>query len=227
MAHPEQQGLYVANPRSEVAWFLPAGARTVLDVGCGRGGFGTSLRSAYGSDVRLVGLEPVPDQAAAARASGDWDAVHVGYFPDDLPGDEGPFDLVVFNDVLEHMVDPWHALRACHDHLRPGGRVLATIPSIQYAPVLLKVARGRWDYADDGTLDRTHLRFFTRATMVEMFEACGFRVDSCAGVNSVENRWASDPNRVRRLAKRGLARALGDARYVQFVVVATSVEDRS
>lgn len=227
MAHPVQQAVYVANPRNEVAGLLPAAAQTILDVGCGRGGFASSLRRAYGSGARLVGLEPVLDQAETARASQAWDAVHHGYFPDDVPGTEGPFDLIVFNDVLEHMVDPWSALRACHDHLVPGGRVFATIPSIQYAPVLIRVARGRWDYTDDGTLDRTHLRFFTRATMVEMFEDCGFRVDSCTGVNSVENRWAGDPNRIRRLAKRGLARALGDARYVQFVVVATSLDERS
>lgn len=227
VAQPAQQGLYVTNPRDEIASLLPAGIRSVLEVGCGRGGFGSSLRRTYGDRADLVAVEPVPEQAEAARAAGVWDAVHHGYFPDDLPPGCGPFDLIVFNDVLEHMVEPWAALRACHDHLVPGGRILATIPSIQYAPALIKVARGRWDYTDDGTLDRTHLRFFTRATMVEMFEDCGYRVDSCTGVNSVEKRWATDPSRLRRLAKRGLARALGDARYVQFVIVATSVEDRS
>ncbi len=71
-----------------------------------------------------------------------------------------------------------------------------------------------------GTLDRTHVRFFTRATMVEMFERAGYTVELCEGINSVRQEWKQDPSRPRRLAKLLLVRALGDARFLQFVVVA-------
>ena len=114
--------------------------------------------------------------------------------------------------MLEHILEPEDLLNALHEHLAPGGRVLATIPSIQYAPVVWRLIRGRWDYADIGTLDHTHVRFFTRATMCEMFERAGYVVESCTGTNSV-NRF------VPKLAK-PFVKALGNSQYVHFVVVA-------
>ena len=84
----------------------------------------------------------------------------------------------------------------------------------------MNLLRGRWDYTDRGTLDRTHVRFFTRATMVEMFERAGYTVELCEGINSVRQEWKQDPSGPRRLAKLLLERALGDARFLQFVVVA-------
>lgn len=209
---PPQQAVYGDSRREEVAPYIPRGSRTVLEVGCGRGGFGLTLRSALGAQARIVGVEAVPEQAAIAAEDHGFDAVATGYFPEALPEGEGPFDLVVFNDVLEHMLEPEDLLIALHEHLLPGGRVLATIPSIQYAPVVWRLIRGRWDYADIGILDRTHVRFFTRATMCEMFERAGYVVESCTGTGSVDRF-------VRKLAK-PFVRALGNAQYLQFVVVA-------
>ncbi|MCL2541997.1 MAG: class I SAM-dependent methyltransferase [Nocardioidaceae bacterium] len=218
MSHPPQQDVYGFDRRPEVAPYVPRSARSVLEIGCGRGGFARTLRELLGPDARLVGVEPVAESAAAARAAGDLDEVVEGFFPEAVP--EERFDLVVVNDVLEHMLDPWAALRSCHRFLAPGGRVVASLPSIQYAPVVWQLLRGRWDYTDDGTLDRTHVRFFTRATMVELFETTGYDVERTAGIASVVDRWATDPLAPRRWLKRGLARALGDAAYCQFVVVA-------
>jgi 2-polyprenyl-3-methyl-5-hydroxy-6-metoxy-1,4-benzoquinol methylase len=209
---PPQQAVYEDSRREEVAPYIPRGSRTVLEVGCGRGGFGLTLRSALGPQARIVGVEAVPEQAEIAAHDHGFDAVATGYFPEALPEGEGPFDLVVFNDVLEHILEPEDLLNALHEHLVPGGRVLATIPSIQYAPVVWRLVRGRWDYADIGTLDRTHVRFFTRATMCEMFERAGYVVESCTGTNSV-NRF------VPKLAK-PFVKALGNSQYVHFVVVA-------
>lgn len=216
---PPQQAVYEDSRREEVAPHIPRGSRNVLEVGCGRGGFGLTLRSALGPQARIVGVEAMPEQAAVASDDHGFDAVATGYFPEALPEGEGPFDLVVFNDVLEHILEPEDLLRALHDHLSPGGRVLATIPSIQYAPVVWRLIRGRWDYADIGTLDRTHVRFFTRATMCEMFERAGYVVESCTGTNSVGRFAASFPAPVRPFAK-PLVRLLGDSQYVHFVIVA-------
>lgn len=221
-----QQDIYVSNPRLEVGKWVPLDSHCVLDIGCGAGGFGATLRGKLGGSARIDGIEAVEKQAGVARRSGNYGEVIKGYFPDDMPGDSPRYDLLVFNDVLEHMLEPWSVLKQAHANLSPSGRVLATIPSIQFAPVLWQVARGRWDYTDDGTLDRTHVRFFTRRTMIEMFEDAGYRVDSVHGVNSIAERWATDPKLARRVAKLGLARLLRDAQYIQFVVVATSVHNQ-
>lgn len=217
---PQQQDVYVDNARLDVSPFIPAGATRVLDVGCGSGGFGPTLRAALGSDATVVGLEAVASQAESARLGHGFDEVVTGYFPEALEGRPERYDAVFFNDVLEHIVDPWSVLREVPRFLAPGGRVVAAIPSIQYAPVVFKLLRGRWDYVDQGTLDRTHVRFFTKATMVEMFDSCGYDVLSCVGANTMGRRWAASDNPLLKAAARVLPLPFGDMRFVHFVVVA-------
>ncbi|GAA2493540.1 class I SAM-dependent methyltransferase [Terrabacter carboxydivorans] len=214
MSDLPQQDIYHDNARLDVAPYIPAGARSVLEVGCGKGGFGPTLRRALGDRARIVGIEAVPAQAAVARSGHGFDEVVDGYFPQALTGEER-FDLVCFNDVLEHVVDPWATLGAATDLLQPGGHVLAAIPSIQYAPVTISLLRGRWDYTDEGTLDRTHVRFFTRGTMTEMFDRAGLDVVTCAGVNSVyEQRWSR-----RSPLRRAWTTLMPDAEWLHFVVL--------
>lgn len=214
MAAPSgpQQSLYEVGDRPEVVPFVPSDVASVLDVGCGAGGFGGLLRDRLGSRLRLVGVEPMDVAAELARAAG-FDEVVEGFYPNALRSSER-FDCVVFNDVLEHMVDPWSALARAKEHLGPNGVVVASLPSIIYLPVIARVlARRRWDYTGAGTLDRTHLRFFTKATMIEMFEGCGYQVDRIQGINNqwYTGRWA----KVRRLAP-----LFGEYQWLQFVVVA-------
>ena len=221
--HPEQS-TYAEDPRHDVRRHLAGLAAPIpasaLDVGCGRGGFGPTLRAALGPQARLVGLEAVPQSAAIAREGHEFDEVIDGYFPDALEGRDDTFDLICFNDVLEHILDPWQILAEARARLAPGGRVLAAIPNIAYAPATLALLKGRWDYTDDGILDRTHVRFFTRATMVEMFERAGLTVELCEGMNGLfEQRWSHDPMPLRRVLKSGLARALGDRQFLHFLVV--------
>lgn len=212
---PPQQDVYHYNLRPEVAAFIPTGVRSALDVGCAVGGFGETLRDRLGADARLVGVDPVEDAAARARAAGNFDAVHTGYFPSVLPHDEA-FDLVCFNDVLEHTVDPWDILRRTRPHLTPSGHVLACIPNVQYAPVVWDLLRGRFAYTESGVLDRTHLRFFTRSSMIDLFESTGYEVVSCEGVNNI----IRDVPAFGRGHRRKLRHLLGQAQWVQFVVVA-------
>ena len=221
MSHPPQQALYHDISRSDVQPFIPSTARSALDVGCSRGGFGPTLRSALGPTARIVGVEAVAEQAAIARDGHGFDEVIEGYFPDAMAGRVEQFDLVCYNDVLEHLLDPWSVLVETRRYLAPGGHVLAAIPSIQFAPVLWRLVRGRWDYTDSGTLDRTHLRFFTRATMVEMFEQAGYRVERCVGANSLAGEWWRSRGDFVSSVKRLLLPAMGDLKFVHFVLVAS------
>ena len=167
-----------------------------------------------------VGVEPHQEWADVARGRG-YDLVIEGLMPEALRSLDETFDCLVFNDVLEHMVDPWSTLRESRSWVAPGGSVVASIPSIEYLPVLYRlVRRSRWDYVDEGTLDRTHLRFFTRQTMVEMFEGAGYEVQSVVGIHSA----LQEHERWRRL--RLLAPLIGDRQWLQFVVVARPTAGR-
>ena len=219
--HPQQQDIYYANPRPDVEPSIPRGARSVLDVGCSRGGFGTTLRKVLGPEARLVGVEAVRASADAARDSGAFDEVVDCYYPDALAGRDDRFDAVFFNDVLEHIVDPWQVLVDVKNHLTPFGVVVAAIPNVQYLPVVVDLFKGHWNYADEGILDRTHVRFFTRSTMFDMFDAAGYDVVDCRGANNNLSAWlAKDPKPWRRRVKTMLADRSGDRRFMHFVVTA-------
>lgn len=225
---PAQQDAYGDERRADLAQFVPAHASSVLDVGCAHGGFAMTLRGVLGPDARLVGIEAVPAAAEAARRH--LDQVYDGYFPDDLPPDAERFDLLCFNDVLEHMLDPWSAVDAAARHLQPGGRILASIPNVRYGPHLEKLWRGRWDYEDTGILDRTHVRFFTDRTIREMFEQAGYIIEVFAGINSAwRGEWRPTRTRGRRDLLLWPFRSVGrsilqlrhpDIRWRQFAVVA-------
>lgn len=211
-----QQDIYHDIPREDVAPFIPAAARSALDVGCSGGGFGRTLRRVLGAQAHIIGVEAVPTRAAEARVGHGYDEVVEGYFPDALAGRDDMFDAVFFNDVLEHVLEPGALLEEVRLRLNPTGVVVAAIPSIQYAPVVRALLAGRWDYADSGTLDRTHVRFFTRATMMELFERSGYDIALCEGINSATALdW-----RTRTIKRRLWLRLFPDSEWLQFVIVA-------
>jgi 2-polyprenyl-3-methyl-5-hydroxy-6-metoxy-1,4-benzoquinol methylase len=174
---------YPFSERREMLAFVPPAARSVLDVGCGPGGFGQSLRQDDPSR-ELWAVEV--DEEVAAGAARFYDRLVVGEFPGAVAGEGRTFDCVVFNDVLEHTVDPWAVLRSTVPLLAPGGAVVASIPNVRNVSVVLDlVVRGNWTYRDIGILDRTHLRFFTSRSIRALFADCGFAVEAMGGINPV------------------------------------------
>ena len=182
MNGPVKDAAYYGRPRREMRRFVPADARRLLDVGCGAGAFAAGLKDERpGLEVWGVEMDP----AAAARASDVLDRVLVGDAAAVLPGlAAGRFDCVVLNDVLEHVMGPEALLAALRPLLAPGGRVVASLPNVRHWTVVADlVFRGRWEYTDEGILDRTHVRFFTRASLPGLFAAGGFALESVTGIN--------------------------------------------
>jgi O-antigen biosynthesis protein len=165
---------YYSHPRPEVRALFPPSARFVVDVGCGAGTLGAAIKREHpGTQVR--GIEIVPE--AAARAAQVLDDVVVGSGDGAMPESWPPPDCVILADVLEHMADPWAALRRWRARIRDGGYLLVSLPNAAHSSVIAGLWRGRWDYVDEGVLDRTHLRFFTRATALELVTGLGFEVE--------------------------------------------------
>jgi SAM-dependent methyltransferase len=167
---------YFGNVRREILPLLPASSARVLELGCGRGDTLAYLKR-EGRCAWAGGVELFPAAAAVARERLDWllegDAERL-----DISLEPESLDLVLCLDVLEHLVDPWAMLRRLVALLRPGGAVVASIPNVRHMHVVLPLLfRGRFEYADEGLLDRTHLRFFTRRSAVDLLEGAGLRVD--------------------------------------------------
>lgn len=164
---------YYSSQRQDLIDLVPPGYRSVLDVGCGEGNNTPYLRQK--GVTYVAGIELTPENAAIARTQ--MDEVWCGSVEAELPFHEGQFDLIICADVLEHLVDPWAALRKLRNLLSSGGYVLASIPNLRYLPVLFELfVKGRFRYVPAGVLDRTHLRFFTRLEIINLFEVAGFEI---------------------------------------------------
>ena len=150
----------------------------ILEVGCSSGYFGASLKE-LGHVV--WGIEPF--ETAARAASEVLDRVFIGVietFFKEFPTEQ--FDVIVFGDVLEHIADSESVLLVCKRYLSPGGRVVASIPNVAHLSIRTMLLEGRWSYGDLGILDRTHLRFFTRDSAIDMFTQTGYEVHQIATV---------------------------------------------
>lgn len=202
---------YYAAERADMLKYIPPGIRTTLEFGCGLGGFSALLKNRLGTESWAVEI----DETAAREAAGKLDKV--------IPGDalanidqipDHYFDCVIFFDVLEHLIDPYRLLAATCAKLTPAGIVVASIPNIRFYRTLVDlVVHGNWEYKNEGILDRTHLRFFTRRSIVQMFQELGFRILTLEGINPTVSR-------TYRILNLLSLHALADARYRQFVVVA-------
>jgi hypothetical protein len=82
----------------------------------------------------------------------------------------------VFGDVLEHLRDPWAVLAWAATRLRNGGIAVVSVPNAVHWTARREIARGRFPLRDWGTFDRTHLRWFTRASARELLEGAGLAV---------------------------------------------------
>lgn len=150
----------------------------VLDVGCFCGGSGRWLKMKY-AGCEVVGIEPL--SAAAEQAAVIYERIiNKPLEQIDFKGegiDQGRFDTIIAADVLEHMVNPWASLERLGQLLMPGGAIYASIPNVRNLRVLQGLAEGKWLYEGAGILDISHLRFFTRAQIIDMFTQTGWIVD--------------------------------------------------
>jgi SAM-dependent methyltransferase len=204
---------YGHSARNEMHRFVPDTARRILEVGCNTGGFGAALKMSRG--VEVWGVEP--DAKAAAQAAAQLDKVIQSPFTDGIDIPNGYFDALVFNDVLEHMVDPWIALRLATEKLAAGGVVVASIPNLRHIDNLQHIlVDADFRYESHGVRDRTHLRFFTRKSARRLFEESGFEILLDQGINA---SWWS-PSVIRRIVFRLLGDKVADTKFQQFAFVA-------
>jgi 2-polyprenyl-3-methyl-5-hydroxy-6-metoxy-1,4-benzoquinol methylase len=163
---------------------------------------------------RVVGIEP--DAGDAAQAEKLCDRVlprRLENIREEFPGE---FDAILFGDVLEHLIDPSEALARVRPWLSERGVVVASVPNLGHWSIVADLLEGRFDYVPYSILSGTHVRFFTRRTVEELFEACGYRVES---TDTVTFDLSPEGSRKLELLK-ALPGASPDLTAAEFVVVA-------
>ncbi|PJI99187.1 GT2 family glycosyltransferase [Acidovorax sp. 69] len=149
---------------------------TVLDLGCGSGALGQHLSEAKGCTLDGVTLS----EAEATHARPHYRRLVVDNLEScDLVATfaDQRYDFIVCADVLEHLSRPEQVLEACRQLLLPGGKLLISVPNAGYSGLIAELLEGEFLYREEGLLDRTHLRFFTRKSLARFLG---------------EHRWAPD-----------------------------------
>lgn len=202
---------YYHAPRNDMLPFVPHGAKRILEVGCAAGEFGALLKRERNAEVWGIEL----NETMAREAAQKLDRVLVGDALEQIQALSEPrFDCVVCNDVLEHLSDPWTVLRTIPNLLYNGGRVVASLPNFRYVHNLIDIViKGDFAYTDSGILDRTHLRFFTKKSILQLFEETGYELEVLQGINPTMSRKFAWLNRL-------LMNRLEDTRWLQYACVA-------
>ncbi len=169
---------YFVEFREEIVPLLPAGPiERVMDLGCGSGETSGYLKS-IGKFKWVCGVEGSPDAAVVAKRKLD-QVVEGDIEKIDFPFPKNHFDVILALDILEHLVDPWSTVETLKGLLKPEGRLIVSIPNIRHYSVLLPLLfLDDWRYTQEGLLDSTHIRFFTRTSCISLFKSLGFEIET-------------------------------------------------
>jgi 2-polyprenyl-3-methyl-5-hydroxy-6-metoxy-1,4-benzoquinol methylase len=173
-----QPTTYFNADRDDFLQFLNSAGKfgEVLDIGCAAGSLGSRLVESDLAEA-VDGIEINP--AAAAKASQRLRTVWHGSVEDLLPKIPLPaYSLIIMADSLEHLVDPWQVLRDLQENSSPETKIAVSVPNLREKNVILPLLfQGRFQYQDAGVMDRTHLHFFTRSSLIALLSDTGWSVE--------------------------------------------------
>lgn len=206
---------YYRNRREDMLRFVPAHRRKVLEVGCGAGDFIASIPGCK----EKWGVEPTDaakeaDQKLTRAFQGTFDEVKHNLL-------ENYFDVIICNDVIEHMVDHRAFLTEIQKYLAPGGVLIGSMPNVCFYDNMFRaIFENEWEYLDAGVLDRTHLAFFTTKSFRRALEKAGYQVIKIQGTH-YDYRFSQDwRGRLYRLLAKTIGKLslgrLSHMRHMQF-----------
>ncbi|PYN79102.1 MAG: hypothetical protein DMD97_05185 [Candidatus Rokuibacteriota bacterium] len=194
--------------------------RRLLDVGAADGLLSCQL-TASGWRVTAIEGDPALAQAGARHC----ERMITANLDRELPDCGGPFDVIVYGDVLEHLVDPLRVLVELDRSLAPGGFVIISVPNIAHLWIRLLLLVGHFDYLDRGILDHSHLRFFTERSLRAMVADAGLDITRFTATpaplyqilpESWHKPWVAATHAINARIARNARRLLG----YQFIVLA-------
>lgn len=168
---------YFAHARRDIEHLLPQQARRILEIGCSSGATLAWLKQRWPS-AEAYGVDGYAPLEGIIRQRAGNALIHDLEQP--LP-DLGQFDLILALDVLEHLRSPEIVLADLAKRLTPDGICIVSVPNIaEYGVSVPLLFKRQFRYTDAGTLDRTHLRWFTEESAIDLMRSAGFHVSKGA-----------------------------------------------
>lgn len=155
---------------------MPKHSARIVEVGCGNGMLAKAYRESN-ENCDYIGIEITEEYAEMAKTfcqraiCGNIETMDDADFLELFPA-----DCFIFGDCLEHLYDPWAVLRRIRKHMLGQNCIIASIPNAQHWSIQVALNLGLFVYKDHGLMDRTHIRWFTRLTMIDLFESTGYKI---------------------------------------------------
>jgi 2-polyprenyl-3-methyl-5-hydroxy-6-metoxy-1,4-benzoquinol methylase len=182
MINDKSEQVYSSHMRAEMVQFLPSEYSKVLEIGCNVGNF----RRFLSKPCQYWGIEPFEEAANIAKTK--MDKILVGFYDNvinEIP--DNYFDLVIANDIIEHMEQPWNFLKSIKKKMAEKASLVLSVPNVRYYDNLKNLLFYKdWKYVDAGILDITHLRFFTEKSIIRLLNENGFEIEMMKGINSMK-----------------------------------------
>ena len=202
---------------------IPLSSKYIVEVGCSSGALAREFKK-LNLHAHYIGIEL--DEGYANLAKRYCDKVYqsnIENMDEALWDTLSQADCWIFGDTLEHFQNPWTVLQKIRSFIAPNGVIACCIPNAQHWSLQVKLNIGEFRYEESGLLDKTHLRWFTRKTLIELFSDTGFHI------LEIHPRIFNEPGRDRFLALlKGIAEkagvnadeAINDALPMQYIVLA-------
>lgn len=163
--------------RSDMLRFVTNEPTISLEVGCREAQHSLLLKKHFPSLKERWGIEPDSSPSIVNTAKKNLDTFLNDYLTPETDLPHNYFDLIIFNDVLEHMYDPWEVLLITKKLLKNNGIVVISLPNIRHRSILFDlIFKDKFEYKTQGITDITHIRFFTETTMKQMLKDCGYEI---------------------------------------------------
>ncbi|AXS79203.1 bifunctional 2-polyprenyl-6-hydroxyphenol methylase/3-demethylubiquinol 3-O-methyltransferase UbiG [Dechloromonas sp. HYN0024] len=199
---------------------IPSHSRKVIEIGCSSGALAQAFKNNANCDWFGIDIDPSYAEVASKHCDHAV-AMDIETADSKFYQEQADRDCWVFGDTLEHLKDPWKILGAIREVLPTNGSVVACIPNAQHWSIIAKLSTGEFRYEDSGLMDKTHLRWFTKKTIIDLFASTGFKI--VAGLPRVYDEPGRDRvlpmiGEIARLCGADASIAINDAMALQYVV---------
>ena len=183
--YDEKEKVYFHNIRKELLDLIPTEKRHshLLEIGAGEGNtLIYAKENGYADFIYGVELCKIDNSNQTNKLFSDFIIANIENI--ELPFEKSKFDVIICGDVLEHLIDPYEALKKLNRYLKNDGIIIASIPNIREWQTMKTIFfNGDFRYSNAGILDHTHLRFFTKKNIIELFENNEFTVKQIISSN--------------------------------------------
>ncbi len=155
----------------------------VLEIGCGCGATLFSIEYQW-PNSEVKGIELIEN--VVRIGANNCDIIQGDIETMNIPYEKGFFDYVILGDVLEHLYSPDKVLEKIRPYMKKDASLIVSVPNIMNKSVIMSLLKGEFHYEDAGILDRTHIKFFTIKTIIELLEKCGFKTDFVGMVSNAQ-----------------------------------------